>query len=146
MEISDDQLIGFADGSGTFYVGVVPSFETNSGWQIIHFFKLSGGSEILPYLTALKEKIGGYIKENKNGVNYFVRDLKSLTGRLLPFFEGKLVANGVQFNKFKDVINLVSDKKHLRKEGITRVLEIAYSMNTQKRSYSKEGIINAYGD
>jgi hypothetical protein len=38
MHFSDDYFIGFVEGEGMFYIGVVPSSETKSGWQVIYFF------------------------------------------------------------------------------------------------------------
>lgn len=32
FRISDDYLVGFVEGEGMFYVGVVPSRETKTGW------------------------------------------------------------------------------------------------------------------
>ena len=35
--ISDDYLLGFVEGEGMFYIGIVPSPETKTGWQVIYF-------------------------------------------------------------------------------------------------------------
>jgi len=41
MFLSDDYLIGFTEGEGMFYVGIVPSKETKTGWQVIFFKSIS---------------------------------------------------------------------------------------------------------
>ena len=39
--LSDDYLIGFTEGEGMFYIGIVRSLETKTGWQVIYFLKVS---------------------------------------------------------------------------------------------------------
>ena len=151
FQLNDDYLVGFVEGEGMFYIGVVPSSETKSGWQVIHFFKVSQnpvGIEVLKYFLF---KFGcGYIKENNKkdstdkSLAYVVRDFKSLRNVIIPFFEGKLVIKRDAFEKFKRVIELIGYKKHLGLEGISEILDIAYSMNTGKRKVLKELIIKSY--
>ena len=149
--ISDDYLVGFVEGEGMFYIGIVRSPETKTGWQVIYFFKVSqnpSGRRVLEYFQ--KRFSCGYVKQNSQkdmtdkSLAYVVRDLPSLRDKIIPFFEGKLHIKQQTFEKFKRVIEIVADKVHLTKEGITEVLEIAYSMNTQKRRVSKETILQDY--
>lgn len=151
IKLSDDYLVGFVEGEGMFYIGIVPSKETKSGWQVIHFFKVSQnpvGLEVLKYF--LKKFGSGYIKENSKrdttdkSLAYVVRDFRSLRDVIIPFFEGKLFIKRDAFEKFKEVIELVGEKKHLSLEGISRILDIAYSMNTGKRRVLKELILKSY--
>ena len=156
LKLSDDYLVGFVEGEGTFYIGIVPSKGTSgnkSGWQVIYFFKVSqnpGGKVVLDYLK--KRLDCGYLKLNDNksqkdkSLAFVVRDLQSLKDKVIPFFEGKLVIKRKDFIKFKKVIELVDKKVHLRKEGVKQILDIAYSMNTRKRKVSKEEILRTYKD
>lgn len=151
MNISDDYLIGFTEGEGMFYIGIVPSSETKTGWQVIYFFKVSQNPRGLEVLQKLKEKFGsGYIKSNSKSdfsnksLAYVVRDIKSIQNKVIPFFENKLVIKKDNFKKFCQVIKIVSDKKHLSREGISKIIDISYSMNTGKRRYSKEEILSSY--
>lgn len=149
--ISDDYLIGFTEGEGMFYIGIVPSKETKTGWQVIYFFKVSqnpSGREVLEYF---KNRLDcGYIKENSKtdptdkSLAYVVRDLKSLQEKVIPFFKDKLVIKKAAFEKFRYVVNLVVTKSHLTVTGMKEILEIAYTMNTGKRRVLKEVILEAY--
>src|SRR3989344_2217672 len=117
FKVSDDYLIGFVEGEGMFYIGIVPSKETKTGWQVIYFFKVSqtpGGKVILDYFL---NRLGcGYLKANSlkdhtdKSLAYVVRDLKSLKDKVIPFFEGKLVIKKQAYEKFKRVIEIVSYK------------------------------------
>lgn len=151
MKISDDYITGFVEGEGMFYIGIVPSRETKTGWQVIYFFKVSQNPIGEEVLLALKNRFGcGYIKKNGNlaskdkSLAYVVRDLKSLNSSIIPFFENKLIIKKDAFIKFKKVIQLVSEKKHFTYEGINEISQIAYSMNTQKRKVAIEQILLSY--
>lgn len=151
--ISDDYLIGFVEGEGMFYIGIVPSRETKTGWQVIYFFKVSQNPIGKIVLEEFQSRLDcGYIKSNSKtdltdkSLAFVVRDLTSLRDKIVPFFENKLVIKRDAFEKFKRVISIVDQKKHLTKEGITEILAIAYSMNTQKRRVAMEKILEAYED
>lgn len=148
---SDDYLIGFVEGEGMFYIGIVPSKETKSGWQVIYFFKVSQNPQGIEVLQAFKDRLNcGYIKSNSKtdktdkSLAFVVRDFDSLNSKVIPFFEGKLFIKEKAFGNFKKVIKLVSLKEHLTKDGITKILNLAYSMNTQKRKFSKSRILTDY--
>lgn len=149
--ISDEYLAGFVDGEGMFYIGIVPSKETKSGWQVIYFFKVSQNPRGKVVLDYLKKRLqAGYIKANSKSdptdksLAFVVRDLPSIKNKIIPFFESKLVIKEKTFKKFKKVIALVDERKHFSKEGMKEVLDIAYSMNTRKRRVTKEEILKAY--
>ncbi len=151
MSLSDDYLIGFTEGEGMFYIGIVRSYETKTGWQVIYFLKVSQNPIGLRVLNQFKDRLGcGYIKQNSQtdktdkSLAYVVRDFPSLIDKVIPFFEGKLVIKRQAFEKFKQVLNIVAKKQHLTLEGITQILEIAYSMNTQKRKVEKGLILESY--
>lgn len=154
LDISDNYIAGFVDGEGMFYIGIVPSSGSSrnkSGWQVIYFFKVSQNPRGKVVLDKIKKRLRcGYIKPNNKldstdkSLAYVVRDLSSLNDKIIPFFENKLVIKKKTFNKFKNVINLVNSKKHLKKEGMKQILDIAYSMNTKKRKVSKEKILASY--
>ena len=151
--LSDDYLVGFTEGEGMFYIGIVPSRETKTGWQVIYFFKVSqnpNGRKVLEYFQRRLEC--GYIKQNSKtdrtdqSLAYVVRDIQKLRDKVIPFFEGKLIIKRDAFEKFKSVLRLVIEKKHLASKGMKEILEIAYSMNTGKRRVKKEIILKAYQD
>lgn len=152
--ISDDYLIGFVEGEGMFYVGVVPSKGTSgtkSGWQVIYFFKVSQNPSGKVVLEQFKNRLNcGYIKQNSKtdstdkSLAYVVRDLESIQNKVIPFFDNKLVIKKDAFEKFRKVISSVSQKEHLHYKGMKKILDIAYSMNTRKRKISKKEILKAY--
>ena len=153
MNITDDYIVGFTEGEGMFYIGIVPSKETRTGWQVIYFFKVSQNPIGKEVLLSLKNRFGcGYVKENGNfaskdkSLAYVVRDLHGLTSSIIPFFDNKLIIKRDAFLKFKQVVQLVVDKKHLTVEGMKTITKVAYSMNTQKRKVTIEQILQSYNN
>jgi hypothetical protein len=151
MNLSNDYFIGFVEGEGMFYIGIVPSSETKSGWQVIYFFKVSQNPSGRKVLEGLKDRLQcGYIKENSQtdktdrSLALVVRDLPSLIDKIIPFFDNKFVIKKDAFEKFKRIISLVKEKKHLTKTGMKQILNISYSMNTQKRRFTKKEILSSY--
>lgn len=150
--VSDDYLIGFVEGEGCFYIGIVRSRETISHWQVIYFFKVSQNPSGKVILEQLKNRLAcGYIKanslsdKNDKSLAYVVRDLPNLVNKVIPFFKGKLhTKKSKDFEKFCEVIDLVCTRQHLTKQGISKVLDIAYSMNTAKRRYTRKEILASY--
>ena len=151
MSLSNDYFVGFVEGEGMFYIGIVPSKETKSGWQVIYFFKVSQNPSGKEVLEELKKRLScGYIKANSQtdktdkSLAYVVRDLSSLRDKVIPFFDKKLIIKKDAFEKFKKVIFLVDKKEHLNKSGIRKIINISYSMNTQKRRFTEEQILKSY--
>ncbi len=150
-QISDDYIIGFVEGEGMFYVSVVPSKETKTGWQVIYFLKVSQNPIGIFVLEQIRTRLDcGYIKQNSKtdltdkSLAFVVRDLPSLRNKVIPFFEGKLIIKKDAFEKFKRIIQIVNFKQHLTKEGIKQILDISYSMNTRKRKFSQAEILKSY--
>ena len=54
-KVSDDYLIGFVEGEGCFYIGIVKSKETITGWQVVYFFKVSQNPSGKIVLEKLKD-------------------------------------------------------------------------------------------
>lgn len=151
LKVSDEYLRGFVEGEGMFYVGVVPSPETKSGWQVIYFLKVSQNPSGKFILDFLKKRLNcGYLKQNSKtdttdkSLAFVVRDINDLTEKVIPFFDKKLFIKRENFEKFKKVLEIVKKGEHLNKEGLARILDLSYTMNTQKRKFTKEYILNSY--
>lgn len=154
--LSDDYLRGFIEGEGMFYVGIVPATgtsRTKSGWHIICFFKVSQNPTGKVVLEYLKQRLDcGYLKPNDKvgsddkSLAFVVRDLPSLKTKVIPFLDNKLVIKKTNFEKFKRVVNLVSEGKHRNRQDFKKILEIAYSMNTKKRKLTKEQVLKNFKD
>ena len=136
-------IVGFIDGEGCFSVSLHKNSTTKLGWQIMPEFVATQGEKSLEALRDLQNFFKcGHIFINKRHDNhngnlyrYCVRSFQDLKEIIIPFFiENKLhTSKSNDFDIFVKIINLMSVKKHLNKEGINEILDLATTMNTKKR-------------
>ncbi len=149
-EISNDYLAGFADGEGCFYVGIVPAKTARFGWQIITEFRVSQNPQGLKILETFRERLQcGTIKRNHRfsltdrTLVFVVRNQQDLLNRVVPFFEHYPIQSDKrnQFEKFKTVLLMIQQQKHLTREGFVEIIAIANEMDTKIKRYSKDDIL-----
>ncbi len=149
LNLSDDYLIGFVEGEGCFYVGIVPIKNHPNRWQIIHFFKVSQNPKGKVVLDYLKKRLGcGYIKVNSSKNNdknlaFVVRNINDLYNKIVPFFKDKLVVKRKEFKVFSKVVKSLIAKKHLTKQGFKELVDLIYALNPN-RKYPKETVLQSY--
>ena len=84
-------------------------------------------------LHALKKFFGcGIVRQNHGDrMAYRVRGLDHLNERIVPFFEKHPLKSKkrVDFARFRKILHLIKQEKHLKKEGIEEIRAIASAMN-----------------
>ena len=149
LVIPDEYFIGFTEGEGCFYTGIVSSKETRNGWQVVHFFKVSQNPSGKVILDAFKKRLGcGYVKPNDKNIlssdkslAYVVRNITDLKEKVIPFFKNKLVIKRREFEIFSTVVERISRKEHLSKQGFKELIDLIYTDCNNKRKFSKEEIL-----
>lgn len=127
-------VVGFTDGEGCFSVSIFKNHTTKNGWQIFPEFVVTQGEKSREALELIKNffKCGGiYINRrhdnhNENLYRYCVRDLKDLREKIVPFFDSNLLktAKIKDFDKFKEVVFLMTNKEHLTSEGFQKISDL----------------------
>ena len=139
-------LAGFADGEGSFNVSFRPRPDFVVPWKVSLCFNVSQKDKVI--LALFKKYLAcGTLRSRQDEVWYYeVNNLNAIFENVIPFFErfGFLSAKKKRdFSKFKQIANLVKEKKHLTYEGIKQILEIREDMNDGgKRRYSSEEILS----
>lgn len=148
--VPDSYFSGFVDGEGCFYVGIVPTKSNKNGFQIITEFHVSQNPRGRIVLDQFKSRLGcGYIKPNHKSSSddislvLVVKNHSDLVSSVIPFFTQNPLLSGKQndFMKFKKVVEIISEGRHLLDEGFIQILDLAYSMNTTSRRIPKEVIL-----
>jgi hypothetical protein len=146
------KISGFVDGEGSFHVGIQKSKNVKLGWQIVPEFHVSQSQDRQDALEIIKKIFGaGYIKPNhqnnprdKTSV-FVVRDRKSLTEKVIPFFHKYPLFTGKRYDleKFSKVVEMMNNNDHLTNTGLRKILKIAFSMNRNGiyRKYKIKDII-----
>ena len=97
-------------------------------------------------LTLFKRHLGcGTLRERKDGIWYYeVNNLSAIRESVIPFFQKYHFLSQKKkrdFAKFKQIANLIFEKKHLTKEGMQEILTIRQTMNDGgKRKYTEKEI------
>ena len=127
-------VVGFVDGEGCFYVGINPHPEMSCQYQVLPEFIVVQHQRDIQLLHALKKFFGcGVVRRNHGDrMAYRVRGLNHLTERIVPFFEKHSLKSKkrVDFARFRKILHLVNQGKHLNLEGIQEIRDIASAMNT----------------
>ena len=136
MELSADWVVGFVDGEGCFHVSINRHPEMTVGFQVLPEFVVVQHERDRQVLMAVKRFFGfGVVRSNHGDrLCYRVRELESL-GKVCDFFlrHPLKTKKAVDFLKFRDVVRLISLKRHLVGEGLLEIISIALEMNSTNR-------------
>ena len=131
FHFTPDWIAGFTQSDGSFTV----SFEKRSKGMLYRpspIFSLSQTNLELDMFIKLQEYLGvGKVYKNREGVIFVVKKIEELVSVVLPLFDkSKLIGGKLDsYIKFREVVLLMKDKKHLTLEGLLQIIEIAYFMN-----------------
>ena len=137
-------LAGFADGEGSFNVSFRPRKDYSLPWKISLCFNISQKDRVILALFKRHLKCGT-IRSRPDGVWYFeVNNFNAIVENVIPFFKRFQFLSAKKkrdFAKFKKIAKLMTEGRHLKKEGILEIMELRRDMNDGgKRKYSEEEI------
>ncbi len=136
MELSPDWVCGFVDGEGCFFVGVQKHPEMSMGYQVLPEFTVVQHKKDIQILYALKRffRCGVVRRNHGDRYAYRVRELKSLE-KICDFFlkHPLKTKKNVELRKFRKIILMMKEGKHLKKEGILEIIDITSTMNNSSR-------------
>lgn len=137
MKINPAWIAGFVDGEGTFYVGVNRNDTMTVGYQVLPEFRIVQHKKDIQLLYALKKFFGvGVVRVNhEDRYELRIRSLDHLDKIVIPFFNANplLTQKKFDFIKFKRIINLMKQNKHLEKDGLIKIIDLASLMNRQDK-------------
>lgn len=138
-------ISGFTDGEGSFVISVIHNSTTKFGKQIFPEFVITQGAKSFLALKAIKEFFNcgsiilnkRYDNYNENVYRYCVRSIMELNKIIIPFFEQFPLKTFKQndFILFKKVVEMMSKKQHLKKDGWNKILKIASKTNRRKNRF-----------
>ncbi len=133
MKLSEDWVVGFVDGEGCFHVGINRHKEMSVGYQVLPEFTVVQHQRDVQLLNALKDffKCGVVRRNHGDRLAYRVRSLKHLQEIIVPFFVSSPLQSRkrADFDKFKAVIEMMANGRHLSADGLNDIRRIAEMMN-----------------
>jgi succinate dehydrogenase flavin-adding protein (antitoxin of CptAB toxin-antitoxin module) len=129
-------ITGFTDGEGCFHVSINKISKMSLGWQVLPEFRIVQHEKDSLILHKIKNYFGfGEVRINrkdKNGtrLDYRVRGIDNLN-KIIEFFNENPLKTLKQndFLKFKEIISLMNERKHLTKGGLDKIAKLISVMN-----------------
>jgi hypothetical protein len=137
MNLTSDWIAGFTDGEGCFHVSVNRHKELKIGFQVLPEFVITQHERDIQVLYAIKKFFGyGTVRSNHDDRSCLrIRDRVGLNKVCEFFMRTSLKTRKAQdFYKFRTVLLMMNDNKHLNTEGLIEIIDIIKQMNTQDRS------------
>ncbi len=136
MDLSADWVVGFVDGEGCFHVSINPHPEMSTGYQVLPEFVIVQHERDVQILYALKRFFRCGVVRRNHGDRWCLRIRKlSCLEKLCEFFTTHPLKTkkNVDFVKFRRIVNMMKEGRHLTLEGLLEIVDIALSMNTGNR-------------
>ena len=134
MDLNAQWIVGFTDGEGYFHIGINQNQEMKLGVQVLPELTVVQHEVDEQVLYALKNYFGcGVVRKNHGSrLCYRVRGHKNLLEKVLPFFEKHQLKTKkrIDFVKFREVVLLMEQGKHLTPEGLDQIRKIKTTMNS----------------
>ncbi len=127
-------LSAFAEGEACFFIRIYKSPKSKLGYAVQPVFIITQHSRDRVLMESIAKFFGcGIVKKRKSeACDFTVTSIKSISDIIIPFFE-KYPLRGeklINYNDFKEVVNLMTSKQHLTEEGYKNILKIKKGMNT----------------
>ena len=136
MELSTDWVVGFVDAEGCFHVSVNRHPEMSIGFQVLPEFVVVQHTRDRQVLMALKQFFrAGSVRRNHDDRDCLrIRKLSALLEVCDFFVKHPLkTTKNVDFRKFRKIVHLMNQKRHLTHDGLIEVISIAMQMNSTTR-------------
>jgi len=139
---------GFVDGEGSFNISLIKRDDYKSKWKVTVAFNISQKDNTIPLL--FREVLNcGTIRYRKDGICYYeVTNIKDIKFMVIPFFEKFPFLSQekiLKFKIFKQISEIVYNKKHLERKGMKKLLQLRDKMKVaRKRKYTNQEILKSY--
>ena len=138
-----EYVSGYVDGEGCFSISFSKREKFLVGWETKPSFSVSQNEDRAQILFLMQKMFKcGFIRRDFSDktLKYEVRSLDDLICHIIPHFEKYPLVSEKQkdFEFFKKVCLLMQKQLHKKKNGLRKILNLAFQMNPSgKRKYTK---------
>ena len=139
-------VTGLTDGEGCFCVSFAVRSKLRTGLEVRPSFSLSLNERDRSLLEDLQMFFGcGWIRQSKSDrtFKYEARSVDDLIDPIVPHFE-RYPLRGIKatsFEAFANVCRMIEQGDHLRRNGLRKIIYIAYEMNLGKRRLARDDLL-----
>ncbi len=142
-------ISGYVDGEGCFNVSFSRRAKMKTGWEVKPSFSVSQNEDRSQVLKIMQKYFNCCTLRrdyHDKTLKLETRQLNNLTEKIIPhFLKYPLLSNKKRdFILFAKVCQIMASKKHTKKKGLVRIIDLAFQMNSSgRRKYSKKEILNS---
>lgn len=128
-------VTGFTDGEGCFFVGVSPDSKSKTDFRVKAIFQIGVHIKDIALLEEIKLffNVGNISKLGSDSIQYRVTGINDLKVIVNHFDQFPLLTyKQSDYLLFKQVVELIEEKKHLTLEGLNCIISIKASLNSKK--------------
>ena len=137
QEINPYWLTGFIEGEGCFYISVYRSANSKLGFAVQLSFIITQHMRDNLLLSGFINLLecGKIVKRNGEACDFKVNRINDLNVKIIPFLSNHPLQGSkrVDYEWFKQAVNIVMCKKHLTKMGLDEIRKIKNNMNTGRK-------------
>lgn len=127
-------VVGFSDAESSFMVRIRKNSKYKTGWAVIAIFSIAVDKKDLSLLYSIKAffcELGSIKKHGEGTFSYRIESSEQILRLIIPFFDKySLITEKLgDYILFKKVIELMSNKEHLTKDGLYKIVSLKASMN-----------------
>jgi hypothetical protein len=137
-------LAGFIEGEGSLSVGIKRHPTCRHGYYVdpgFYLYQHESGRAILELAKTTFDSGRIFPKSgNPKVLVYEVSSTAVLRERVIPFFERYVVPFSCKretFMRFKEILELMDRKEHLRDDGLAEIVRKVYSMNPASKGRAR---------
>jgi len=139
LKLNPNWIAGFVQADGTFGLNFTKQERMKLGYTCQPQFRITQHERDLIVLNRIIESIGcGTLVKpsgDRDRYNISVANISELVDIILPLFQNNPLygAKGADFLDFSKGISIIRDKGHLTPEGLKKLKDLSYAMNTYRK-------------
>ncbi|MBU1102766.1 LAGLIDADG family homing endonuclease [Patescibacteria group bacterium] len=141
-----EYLSGYVDGEGCFSVSFSRRAKLLVGWETKPSFSISQNQDRAEVIKMIQKFLEcGFIRRDYSDrtLKLEVRSINDLVKKVIPHFQKYPLISSKRkdFEYFSKICVMVARRKHLNKNGLRKIVQIAYKMNPSGKRKYKQGDI-----
>lgn len=147
MKINPNWISGFVQADGSFHVDISKDKSYKFGIRITPKFIISQHSkeeELMKYIKCYFGVGRVYKSLKRNEIQFIVNSFPQIEEVIVNHFNYYPLKSGKlsSYQMFKKVVEMMKNKLHLKKEGLSKIIEICNLMNFSSRRNNSTDISN----
>lgn len=139
-------ITGISDAEGSFVCIIRKNSNSRIGWRVEVIFQIALHKKDLELLKLIKAYFGntGIITESELMCAFRVSSPQQILGQVLSHFEKYplITQKHADYLLFKEIVEMVLNKKHLNEEGLQEIINIRAYLNLGLSDILKESFPN----